>query len=112
MKTYYLEKDNKIVLHDTDEARIKRTLKFLPQYADLELKETERPIENFEWADTQEYITKKHKQDVQNEVDSQEKQTGLIRPIREMVLAEGSGASEYSKSKAQEIEDLAQELRK
>lgn len=40
-----------------------------------------------------------------------ETETGLTRVMREIVLAEGSGASEYVKSKAQEIEDLAAELR-
>lgn len=49
--TYYIEKDKKIVLHDTDKARIENTLKFMPQYQGLELQETERPIENCEWAD-------------------------------------------------------------
>lgn len=41
-----------------------------------------------------------------------EEQTKLTRPVREMVLAEGSGASEYNKQKAQELEDLAEEIRK
>lgn len=41
-----------------------------------------------------------------------EAETGLTRIMREMVLAEGSGASEYVKAKAQEIEALAEELRK
>lgn len=40
-----------------------------------------------------------------------EAQTGLTRAVRELVLAENSGASEYVKSKAQEIETLAAPLR-
>lgn len=40
-----------------------------------------------------------------------EQSTGLIRPIRELILAEGSSASEYVKNKAQEIEDLAEQIR-
>ncbi len=40
-----------------------------------------------------------------------ENKTGLTRVMREMVLAEGSGASDYAKAKAQEIEDLAEQLR-
>lgn len=40
-----------------------------------------------------------------------EAETGLTRIMREMVLAEGSGASEYVKAKAQEIEALAEQLR-
>lgn len=44
-------------------------------------------------------------------VAKMEAETGLTRIMREMVLAENSGASEYVKAKAQEIEDLAKELR-
>ena len=40
-----------------------------------------------------------------------EAETGLTRVMREMVLAENSGASDYVKAKAQEIEDLAKQLR-
>ena len=42
---------------------------------------------------------------------SLEQSTGLIRPIREGILAEDAPYSEYTKNKAQEIETLAQELR-
>ncbi len=41
-----------------------------------------------------------------------EAQTGLTRAVRELVLAEGSGASEYLKNKAAEMEELAACLRK
>lgn len=109
--TYYIEQDNKIVLHDTDRVRLERTLKYMPQYAALTIKETQRPIENCEWADTEEYLQKKHLQEVGNRVDLLENTTGLIRAIRELVLAENSGASEFVKSKAQEIETIAEELR-
>lgn len=44
-------------------------------------------------------------------VTALEAQTGLTRAVRELVLAENSGASEYVKSKAQEIETLAAPLR-
>lgn len=109
--TYYIEQDGQIKLHDTDKSRIETTLKFMPQYAGLELKETERPIENCEWADTPEYIAKKHRQELESQVAGLEAQTGLIRPMRENILAEGSAYSEYTKNKAQEIEDLAEQLR-
>lgn len=111
MVTYYIEQDGQIKLHDTDKNRIETTLKFMPQYAGLELKETERPIENCEWADTPEYIAKKHRKELENQVAELEASTGLIRPMREGVLTEGSSYSEYTKTKAQEIEDLAQKLR-
>ena len=48
---------------------------------------------------------------VQEQVHALESQTGLTRAVRELVLAENSGASEYVKSKAQEIETLAAPLR-
>ena len=40
-----------------------------------------------------------------------EEQTGLTRAVRELVLAENSGASEYVRKQAQEIEALAAPLR-
>ena len=110
--TYYIEKDEKIVWHDTDKIRMEKMLnKYLPQYKGLEIKETDRPIENCQWADTPEYIAKKHRQELERQVAGLEASTGLIRPMRENILAEGSAYTEYTKNKAQEIEDLAQELR-
>lgn len=48
---------------------------------------------------------------VQEKVQALESQTGLTRAVRELVLAEGSGASDYVKQQAQEIEALATPLR-
>lgn len=48
---------------------------------------------------------------VQEQVHALESQTGLTRAVRELVLAEGSGASDYVKQQAQEIEALAVPLR-
>ena len=48
---------------------------------------------------------------LEEQVAKMEAETGLTRVMREMVLAENSGASDYVKSKAQEIEDLAKQLR-
>ena len=47
----------------------------------------------------------------QEQVRVLEAQTGLTRAVRELVLAENSGASEYVKTTAQEIEALAEPLR-
>lgn len=44
MTNYYIEKDNKIVLFDTNKKRIQTTLKFMPQYQNLEIKETNKEI--------------------------------------------------------------------
>ena len=48
---------------------------------------------------------------IEEQVRTLESQTGLTRAIRELVLAENSGASDYVKQKAQEIENKAQVLR-
>lgn len=109
--TYYIEQENKIVLFDTDRTQLENTLKFMPQYVGLPIHETERPIENFEWADTPEYIAKKQRQELEQQVAKLEATTGLIRPMRENILAEGSAYTEYTKAKAQEIENLAEQLR-
>ena len=48
---------------------------------------------------------------LEEQVAKLEAETGLTRVMREMVLAENSGASDYVKAKAQEIEELAKQLR-
>lgn len=48
---------------------------------------------------------------LEEQVAKLEAETGLTRVMREMVLAEKSGASDYVKAKANEIEDLAKQLR-
>lgn len=48
---------------------------------------------------------------LEEKVATMEAETGLTRVMREMVLSENSGASDYVKAKAQEIEDLAAPLR-
>ena len=41
---FYIQQDEKIVLFDTDLEKLNNTLTFMPQYADLEIQETEREI--------------------------------------------------------------------
>lgn len=48
---------------------------------------------------------------LEEQVSKLEAETGLTRVMREMVLAENSGASDYVKAKANEIEELAKQLR-
>ena len=48
---------------------------------------------------------------LEEQVAQMEAETGLTRVMREMVLAENSGASDYVKAKANEIEELAKQLR-
>lgn len=57
------------------------------------------------------YAPAKPEPTIAEQVAKLEAETGLTRVMREMVLAENSGASDYVKAKAQEIEDLAEGLR-
>ena len=57
------------------------------------------------------YAPEKPEPTLEEQVAKLEAETGLTRVIREMVLAENSGASDYVKAKAQEIEELAKQLR-
>ena len=57
------------------------------------------------------YAPAKPEPTIEEQVSKLEAETGLTRIMREMVLAENSGASDYVKAKAQEIEDLAKQLR-
>lgn len=56
---FIVEKDNKIILANECRATIENTLKFMPEYADCEIVETDRPIVDLEFADTEEYKAKK-----------------------------------------------------
>ena len=58
-----------------------------------------------------EYVTEIPEPTIEEQVSSLEQTYGMTRWQREGILAEGSLYSEYTKSKAQEIEDLAKELR-
>lgn len=57
------------------------------------------------------YAPEKPEPTIEEQVAKLEAETGLTRVMREMVLAENSGASDYVKAKANEIEDLAKQLR-
>ena len=57
------------------------------------------------------YAPAKPEPPIEEQVAKLEAETGLTRVMREIVLAENSGASDYVKAKAQEIEGLAKQLR-
>lgn len=57
------------------------------------------------------YSPAKPEPTLEEQVSSLEQTYGMTRWQREGILAEGSLYSEYTKAKAQEIEDLAKELR-
>ena len=58
-----------------------------------------------------EYVTEIQEPTLEEQVAKLEAETGLTRVMREMVLSENSSASDYVKAKANEIEDLAKQLR-
>ena len=58
-----------------------------------------------------EYVTEIPEPTIEEQVSFLEQTYGMTRWQREGILAEGSLYSEYTKAKAQEIEDLAKELR-
>ena len=58
-----------------------------------------------------EYVTEIPEPTIEEQVSSLEQTYGMTRWQREGILAEGSLYSEYTKAKAQKIEDLAKELR-
>ena len=111
MTTYYIEQNGVIVLHDTDRSKLENTLRFMPQYEGLTVQETERPIENCQWADTEEYMAAKHKREIEAQVASLEASTGLIRPLRETITAGQIPVSSYIQDKISEIDELANQLR-
>ena len=53
---FYISQNDKIVLYDEDRAKLADTIMFMPQYKDLPILETDRPIVDFEFADTPEWI--------------------------------------------------------
>lgn len=61
---FIVEKDNKIILADTDRKRLESTLKFMPDYADCEITEIDRPVKLIDgayvYADTPEYVAAKN----------------------------------------------------
>ena len=58
-----------------------------------------------------EYVTEIPEPTIEEQVSSLEQTYGMTRWQREGILAEGSLYSDYTKAKAQEIEDLAKQLR-
>ncbi len=65
---FYIEKDGKIVLFNEDKQTILNTQKVFSNYAGLEIKETDRPIVNYQFADTEEFIAAQNKKE-QDEIN-------------------------------------------
>ena len=81
---FYVENKNTIVLADVDLNRITSTLNFMPQYAGLEVKETDKEIVDYKgkfyFTDDEEYI-------VMKEQDEAERIANLSLTKREVFLA-------------------------
>jgi len=60
---FYIEKDNKIVLFDKDRERLINTLALMSDYQGLEILETDREIEDFQFADTKEFLQEKEQKE-------------------------------------------------
>ena len=108
MTNYYIEKDNKIIFVDTDLQRLQNTI--IGQ--DLVILETERPIVNFEFADTPEYIEDKAKKELilkNNEIILQieELEKKKIRAITDFILYDNN---KYLVEYEKQIEDLRGQL--
>lgn len=67
---FYIEKDNKIILSDTDLNRLKTTLKFMPDFSESDIKETDREIVDGVFTDTDEYFIYK-KNDILNKLNGE-----------------------------------------
>lgn len=52
---FYIEKNNKIVLYNEIKAELIKAIALMPWFQSLEIKETNRPIEDFQFSDTEEY---------------------------------------------------------
>lgn len=57
------------------------------------------------------YVPSKPTPTLQEQLIELERETGYTRAFRELILAQNSGASEYVKAKAQEIENIAEQIR-
>lgn len=67
---FYIEKDNKIILSDTDLSRLTQTLLFRPDFSESDIKETDREIVDGVFTDSDEYFIYK-KNEILNKLKSE-----------------------------------------
>ena len=110
MINYYIEKENKIIFFDTDLERLQNTI-INGEYSELEIQETERPIVNFQFADTPEYISEqeaKAKEQLRAQLQSQIHELDIkrIRAISEPSdKEEGLSWLDYYTQQIQELRE-------
>lgn len=56
LNMFYIEKDNKIIISDSDLERLKTTLKFYARIKDSDIKETDKEIVNGLFTDSEQYF--------------------------------------------------------
>ena len=67
---FYIERDNKIILSDTDLSRLTQTLLFRPDFSESDIKETDREIVDGVFTDSDEYFIYK-KNEILNKLKSE-----------------------------------------
>ncbi len=112
---YYIEKDDRIVLFDESKGKLVDTLKFMPQYHDLEIKETNRPIVDFEFADTQEYQERKAKEEREERMaiikkELEELDTKRIRAVCENEIKDEQTGQTWLEYYNERVRDLRSQL--
>ena len=108
---FYIEENDKIVLFDESYDKLVDTIKFMPQYQDLEIQETDRPIVDFEFADTEEWYTK------QRQIEQKTKRKKILMQLNELdtkrirAICEGGENPETNESWLNYYNQKAQKLR-
>ena len=79
---FYIKDDEKIILYDTSEERLKQTLDFMPEYSNFQIHYTDKNIVNFEG-------NFYFEEDIQEKIEEQEKEAigQLSLTKREVFLA-------------------------
>lgn len=112
--TYYIEHENKIVLCDNDKTKLQATLTMMPQYAACQIQETDRPIVDFEFADTPQYQAKSAAAEKAARIAELQGQLDVLdlKAIRALrAISAGTGA-EADSAKLAELEEQAAEIRR
>lgn len=91
---FYIENEEKIVLFDENKEKLTNTLSFMPQYKDLEIKETDRPIVDFQFADTDDYETEQIQKE-RERLDGLSMTRGDV--FEALILAKGLGKAQIRK---------------
>lgn len=111
--TYYIEHENKIVLFDTDKQTLQNTLAFMPQYQGKEIKETDRPIVDFAFADTPHYVAQQTAAEKAARVQALQAQLDALdlKSLRALRAIQTGQATQEDQAKLAQFEEEAAALR-